>query len=69
MNVIILGFTGSGKTSLLNNLCGTNEPVGFAQESLTQVITSADCCYYPEGSLHIFDTPGILESNKGLLQI
>jgi ribosome-interacting GTPase 1 len=70
-NVILLGQTGGGKTSLLNNLCGTNEPVGFAKYNLTQTITSADCCFLPKGSsLHIYDTPGIIEdSNKGLLQI
>jgi chromosomal replication initiation ATPase DnaA len=35
VNAIIVGFSGSGKTFLLNNLCGTDEPVGFAPESLT----------------------------------
>jgi predicted GTPase len=70
VNAIIVGFSGSGKTSLLNKLCGTNEAVGFAQESLTQTITSADCCHLLNVSFHIYDTPGILDdSKKGVLQI
>jgi putative ribosome biogenesis GTPase RsgA len=58
VSAILLGYSGSGKTSLYNNLCDTKEAVGFARENLTPTMTAADCYHLQKGSLVIYDTPG-----------
>jgi GTPase involved in cell partitioning and DNA repair len=66
--VILLGYSGGGKTYLFNNLTGKSEPVGFAAETLTPLLSYADCCYNQK--YHLYDTPGIAEgSSNGVLQI
>jgi predicted GTPase len=62
-----MGYCGSGKTSLLNNLCKKNYVATFSKGSLTSDIAYDDSAYLPPKLLRLFDTPGIT-SNYATLE-
>jgi putative ribosome biogenesis GTPase RsgA len=43
----LIGYSGSGKTSLLNNLCKKEHKVGFNRGSTTHDISYEDSVYQP----------------------
>lgn len=53
----VMGNCGNGKTSLINNLCGTNHKVGEALLSITRNIEQSKVIPYDEKFI-IYDTPG-----------
>lgn len=56
---VIMGEIGSGKTSLLNNLCDTIYASGHAKESLTREITLEKVRRLTRGcQMMVYDTPG-----------
>jgi predicted GTPase len=54
----IMGSCGNGKTSLINNICGTNFKVGEALLSITRNIEQSPVLDYGSDFI-IYDTPGI----------
>lgn len=55
---VIMGACGNGKTSLVNNICGTVHGTGEDMESKTRNITCELVPYVTNGSFKIYDTPG-----------
>lgn len=55
---LLMGHTGAGKTTLCNNLCGTDHKSGAGRQSITRELfqNRTNCGSYPLG---IVDTPGI----------
>jgi GTPase Era involved in 16S rRNA processing len=58
LKAVIIGGCGNGKTSLMNNLCGTNYLTGDALQSQTRNITAAKMAHLAQGKCVIYDTPG-----------
>lgn len=53
-----MGPCGNGKTSLVNNLCGSDLPAGEAAQSLTRNITELKSQFQYHIPFVIYDTPG-----------
>ena len=53
-----MGPCGNGKTTLINNLCGTELSAGLAAESLTRDVTEVKCMYNYDLPLVFYDSPG-----------
>lgn len=55
---IIMGACGNGKTSLMNNICGTVHGVGEGMHSMTRNITCERVAYLEQSRFKVYDTPG-----------
>lgn len=55
---IIMGACGNGKTSLMNNICGTVHDVGEGLHSKTRNITCERVAYLELSKFRVYDTPG-----------
>ena len=53
-----MGPCGHGKTSLVNNLCGSDLQARMAAESLTRDVTELKCQYDYDLPLIFYDSPG-----------
>ena len=54
---LIMGPTGNGKTTLLNNICGTNHEARDAEESVTRKLFLSKNAQGEHG-FELIDTPG-----------
>lgn len=54
----IMGGCGNGKTSLMNNICGTSHRVGQEMHSLTRNITREKVLYVEPEDFNMYDTAG-----------
>ena len=65
VTAVIMGACGNGKTTLMNNICGTNLSVGQGMHSVTQNITAEMVENIPAGgSFVIYDTAGTTSDVK-----
>lgn len=59
LTAVIMGGCGNGKTSLLNNLCGTSHPTGESLHSQTRNVTAEPVQLVEDlGKFIVYDTPG-----------
>lgn len=58
IDAVIIGPCGSGKTCLINHLCGSDLPSGSANSSLTRDVTQLSAQFLYNPRFILYDTPG-----------
>lgn len=58
INAVIIGPCGSGKTCLINHLCGSDLPHGSSNSSLTRDVTQLPSQFLYKPQFILYDTPG-----------
>ncbi|TCD63732.1 hypothetical protein EIP91_004983, partial [Steccherinum ochraceum] len=69
VNILVMGVTGTGKTTFVNLVSNSNLRVGVGLQSATDVIQKSDEFYLDDSCVSLVDTPGFDDTTKSETEV